>query len=192
MPIIRICLVLLLAVALTASAQDGPTPAALAAARAYGVPPPPPGGTITGPLEVGVPGVLAYVDTALMRVTMIFTGSHSVLLSDVSSDWATVTPRFAFNPFGYYLVNGSQLSAPVYQPPAGLDERWPMVVPLYQIVSQVAQQLSAAEQASYAAELDSVLSQIISGGNEARGQITGGGFAECIDHYVDGVYQGCW
>lgn len=187
---LRHSLFILLGLTFTVFAQEGPTPAALSAARAYGLPTPPAGGSVTGPFELDVPNVLVYLDASRLRLTMLFTNSHSVLLADIGADGATVTPRFAFNPYGYYVVNGSALSAPMYQPPPGLDEQWPMVVPIYQVVSRVAAQLPPGGAGS--ADLDALLNEIISGGNETRSQIIGGGFAECIEHYENGIYQGCW
>ncbi len=190
MSILRLCLFVLLGLTVTASGQEGPTPAALAAARAYGLPTPPGGGSVTGPFELDVPNVLVYLDASRLRLTMLFTNSHSVLLADIGADGTTVTPRFAFNPYGYYVVNGSTLSAPMYQPPPGLDEQWPMVVPIYQVVSRVAAELPAGGAGS--GDLDALLNEIISGGNQARSDIISGGFAECIEHYENGIYQGCW
>lgn len=189
---LQTCFVLFLVLGFTALAQQGPTPSSIAAANAYGLPQPPFGGSVAGPFEIDQPNVLVYIDESRLRLTMLFTDSHSVLLADISADGATVAPRFAFNPSGYYVISGSRLSAPLYEPPAGLDEQWPMVVPIYQIVNQAAAQMAAAGRSTESAQLDALLSQIISGGNEARGQIISDGFAECIDHYVDGIYQGCW
>lgn len=190
MSVSRHSLFLLLALTFMASAQQAATTSALAAASAYGLPVPPVGGSVSGPFEIDAPNVLVYLDESRLRLTMLFTNTHSVLLADISADGATVTPRFAFNPYGYYVVNGSALSAPMYQPPPGLDEQWPMVVPIYQVVSQVAAQLPAGGAGS--ADLDALLNDIIRGGNQARSGIIGGGFAECIEHYENGVYQGCW
>jgi hypothetical protein len=187
---LRHSLFIVLALTFMGSAQPGPTPSALAAASAYGLPVPPAGGTVSGPFEIDAPNVLVYIDESRLRLTMLFTNTHSVLLADIGADGATVTPRFAFNPYGYYVVNGLTLSAPMYQPPQGLDEQWPMVVPIYQVVSQVAAQLPAGGAGS--ADLDALLSEIISAGSEARSGIISGGFAECIEHYENGVYQGCW
>lgn len=80
----------------------------------------------------------------------------------------------------------------MYQPPPGLDEQWPMVVPIYQRIAEISQQLAASGSTSDSAALDALLDQIISGGNASRSQITQDGFAGCIDHSENGIYQGCW
>lgn len=192
MSILRFLPVILFGLGLAAAAGQEPTVAGLALAHAYGLPPPLVTGNVTGPLDIGQPNVLVYIDEPRRRVTMLYTDSHSALLSEIGADGATVTPRFAFNPFGYYVVQAGKLSAPLHQPPPGLDEDWPMVVPIYQRVSEVATQISLAGDGRDAARLNELLDQIIVNGNETRSRISREGFAECIRHEKNGVFQGCW